>query len=79
MKNNYIDDKALENFIAFYEIKGEISFSNQTFKNISIMSGSILFLKNVNNISIMGNIFENNFGFKGTCIYYNNEGILKKL
>lgn len=46
------------------------SFSNNTVQNSIQSSGSVIFLSDPGNISILNSTFENNYGIFGTCIYY---------
>lgn len=74
--NIYKENNVSEDFISFADLEGEVFFSKQSFQNISVFGGSILSLRNIKNISILENLFETNFGYKGSCIYYYSEGEL---
>ena len=75
--NNFIENVATGNGAALYiyDSSGNILVENCKFLTNSIMSnsenlGSVLFLNNPGNISIINSSFENNVGILGTCIYY---------
>ena len=75
--NTFIQNVASQNGFAIY-INASLKFiqlnNNEfcinSFVNQNQSSGSVLYLANPKNISIIDNFFKDNLGIFGTCIYY---------
>ena len=50
-------------------------FTNNSMMSKSQVAGSVVFLDNPGNITIIGSLFENNLGILGTCISYSEKSI----
>ena len=75
--NKFLKNVASQNGFAVY-ITGSLKtvnfqynvFSNNSMANEKQIEGSVIFLENPGNISIVNCLFETNFGISGTCLTY---------